>query len=172
MRRTKQIVLLIIGSILTLLGIISSDQPPKVLVPEEELLGITTMGETQSNIVARVIDGDTLELISGEKVRLIGIDASETKEDQCYSLEAKLALEQAVLDRSIELEKDSSDTDRYDRLLRYIWIDGQMVNKILVETGYAKAKAYPPDTRYQLELETAQLRAQAQDKGLWSSCPQ
>ena len=133
----------------------------------KQTLGIQDINQ---GIVTRVIDGDTLVINDTHTVRLIGIDAPEEKGIECYSDEATLALKNLVLNKTVTLSKDTSDTDRYDRLLRYIWIDDQFINQELVNNGFAIAKAYPPDTKYQDILQSAQSQAQAQQVGLWYHC--
>lgn len=124
----------------------------------------------ETAMVTRVIDGDTLEINHQTKVRLIGIDAPETKPNDCYALESKLALEALTLNHQVTLETDVSNTDLYQRLLRYIWINGQLINQELIRQGYAIAKAYPPDTKYRSQLNQAQQEAQAETLGLWQYC--
>ncbi len=128
------------------------------------------------HLVTRVIDGDTIELESGKKVRYIGIDTPETKhpnqEVECYGQEATEKNWALVLNKQVRLEKDVSNTDRYGRLLRYVYIDGQMVNELLVREGYAVASPYPPDVKYQSRLQGAEQLAREENKGLWGAACQ
>jgi len=117
--------------------------------------------------VSRVIDGDTIELASGEHVRYIGIDTPELSPLEPYGREAKEANRELVEGKMVRLEIDTSETDRYDRLLRYVWIDDKMANLELVRLGLAEAKAYPPDTRYQVILEAAETEAKLAGRGMW-----
>jgi micrococcal nuclease len=123
--------------------------------------------------VLRVTDGDTIEvaLVNGTyKLRFIGIDAPEIDEP-CYG-EAKQFSSYLVFSQGkvVYLEKDTSEVDAYDRLLRYVWLITPdryvMVNAELIGMGYAIAKAYPPDTKYQTYLE--QMEQQALQSGLTS----
>lgn len=117
-------------------------------------------------IVTRVIDGDTVELNTGERVRLILIDAPESGEE-CYK-EAKSRLEQLVLNKEVRLEKDVSETDRYGRLLRYVYVGSTFVNYQLVREGLAYASPYPPDIKYKVQIEEAQKLAEEEAVGcLW-----
>ncbi|MCH8051403.1 MAG: thermonuclease family protein, partial [Chloroflexi bacterium] len=69
---------------------------------------------------------------------------------------------------TIGLERDVSDTDRFGRLLRYVWLNSQeMVNAILVREGYAQSSAYPPDVRYQELLDGLEAEARSAERGLW-----
>ncbi len=116
-------------------------------------------------IVERVIDGDTFDLVDGRRVRLIGVDAPERGDR--YFAEATEALEALLKEKTIQIEKDESDTDKYTRLLRYVYIDGVFINKKLVGEGWARARAYYPDTRYHKTLEEAEQRAQELRIGMW-----
>lgn len=127
--------------------------------------------------VTRVIDGDTIEVRIGAqtyKVRYIGIDTPETahpsKPVECYGQEASAYNRSLVDGRRVELEKDVSETDRYGRLLRYVWVDGQMVNAILVRDGYAQVSTYPPDVKYPDMFLQLQQGAREAGRGLWSAC--
>lgn len=123
--------------------------------------------------VKRVIDGDTIELDNGKKVRYIGIDTPETvnprKLVQCYGLEASSKNKALVEGKKIRLEKDITETDKYKRLLRYVYLeDGTFVNLLLVEEGYATSYSYPPDIKYQDDFIRAQDKAKEAGKGLWA----
>ncbi|HEX7123339.1 MAG TPA: thermonuclease family protein [Gemmatimonadaceae bacterium] len=133
--------------------------------------------------VVRVVDGDTLEVRIGGQVatvRIIGVDTPETVDPRqpvmCYGPEASAYTRQLVDQAAgrILLEKDVSETDRYGRLLRYVWLehpDGRrMLNYELVAQGYAQVSTYPPDVRYQELFLQAQREAQAAGRGLWGAC--
>ena len=124
--------------------------------------------------VTRVIDGDTIEVnIAGRiyKVRYIGIDAPELSDERAevYLLarEATRYNRELVEGNNIRLEKDISETDRYGRLLRYVYADDIFVNAELVAQGLAWAKAYPPDTKYQDYLEEREAEAKQAGRGVW-----
>ncbi len=127
-----------------------------------------TTEKEEGVLVTRVIDGDTIELETGEKVRYIGIDTPE--KDECYFEAAKRENELLVLDKRVKLEKDVSETDRYGRLLRYVEAGEIFVNDYLVRSGYALASSYPPDIDRQLQLREAQIEAKTFARGLWNEC--
>lgn len=106
---------------------------------------------TESGIVTRVIDGDTLVLQNGEKVRLICVDTPERGEKGFKK--AKEFLEQLVLNKKVLLEKDITNRDKYDRLLRYVYVNDIFVNKEIVKQGYGKVYRYEPDTKRCKEIE-------------------
>lgn len=125
--------------------------------------------------VIRIVDGDTIEIESGQKIRYIGMDTPETvhptKGKQCFGEEAKHRNEELVLGKNVRLEKDVNETDRYGRLLRYVWVDDTLVNKQLVLDGFAFARSYPPDITRQDELRAAEAEARGKNRGLWGVCP-
>lgn len=86
---------------------------------------------------------------------------------ECFGHEARDYNEGLVLGKTVELEKDVSETDQFGRLLRYVWLDGEMVNATLVRDGYAQASAYPPDVKYQSLFSTLQAEARDAARGLW-----
>ena len=123
--------------------------------------------------VARVIDGDTIVMENGDHVRLIGIDAPEiepTNNSECFAEEAKQYLTKLVENQSVTLEKDVSETDKYNRKLRYIYKDAVFINAELVKLGFAKAFAYEPDVRFKDLLKDYQLQAKQNNLGLWKEC--
>lgn len=125
---------------------------------------------SQETIVTRIIDGDTIELSTGERVRYIGIDTPERYE--CFFQEAKLANEKLVLNKKVRLVKDISQNDKYGRLLRYVYVDKVFVNNHLVKEGYAYVSTYPPDVRFQELFIQSQQLAREKQKGFWfeSAC--
>ena len=117
-----------------------------------------------------VVDGDTLDVrIAGvvERVRLIGVNAPERGE--CLYAEATEGLVDLLGDGSLRLESDTSDRDRYGRLLRYVWAGETLVNERLVLDGLAIARRYEPDTTMAERFETAQDRATDRRAGLWGA---
>lgn len=126
-------------------------------------------------LVKRAIDGDTIELQNGQKVRYIGVDTPETvnskKPVQCFGKEAFAYNKNLVEGKKIKLVKDVSETDKYSRLLRYVYLeDGKFVNLKLVKEGYAYAATYPPDVKFASIFVEAQTEARLAKAGLWSKC--
>jgi endonuclease YncB( thermonuclease family) len=134
----------------------------------EEDLPLYPSGETTTASVIRIIDGDTIEVEQygiQYKVRYIGVDTPESDEPG-YD-EAADANSDLVWGKDVTLEKDVSETDRYGRLLRYVWVDGYMVNAILIGTGYAEAVEYKPDIYYADNFNILEIYAQNNLSGLW-----
>jgi micrococcal nuclease len=128
--------------------------------------------------VVRVIDGDTIEVSIGGKtykVRYIGIDTPETKHPEkpveWMGKEAAAKNEELVGGKVVGLEKDISETDKYGRLLRYVWVGNLMVNAELVWLGYAQVSTYPPDVRYEDLFLEMQREAMEAGRGLWGPTP-
>ena len=148
--------------------------PSPTVAPVEKKLSTPSLGsqEREKVKVIRVIDGDTIELEDGRRVRYIGIDTPETvdpqKPVQCFGKEASLENKKLVEGKQIEMEKDISETDQYGRLLRYVWVEGIFVNEYLVREGFAHAVTFPPDVRYQELFLEAERKAREEGKGFWS----
>lgn len=182
-KRLSAIIQLILVTFLIIIYAIGLANPVSLFLSETNdnsrtlIQGVTTESTTEPDeyIVSEVIDGDTIRVSTGDTIRYIGIDTPETKHPQvgieCFGPEAGRFNEQLVLGKAVRLERDVSDTDRYGRLLRYVWLDGKMVNQLLVSEGYAEARAYPPDTKYQERFEQAETEAKENGLGIWGYCP-
>jgi len=116
-------------------------------------------------LVTRVIDGDTIELANGYRVRYLGIDTPEAGEP--FSKEATAKNKQLVEGKIIELQKGKRDQDEYERLLRYVYVDGLFVNAELVTQGYATAYIFDPDERYSQVLVQLEQYAKLRNIRLW-----
>ncbi|MCO4104291.1 thermonuclease family protein [Enterococcus faecalis] len=126
----------------------------------------------------RHVDGDTTVLrIDGkeQKVRFLLVDTPETvnlkTKVQTFGLEASKRTKELLSTASeITFEYDSGDkTDRYGRVLGYIFVDGTLLQKTLVSEGLARvAYVKEPNTKYLLELEEAQEKAKNESLGIWS----
>lgn len=150
--------------------------------------------KTESNIklikarVIRSVDGDTFEAKldeSGkvEKVRLILVNTPETVKPnspvEAYGKEASEFTKKSLLDKTIYLQKDVSDTDKYGRYLYYIWLEqpkdfsekeitSKMFNAILLTKGYAQVMTVPPNIKYADLFIRLQMEARDGKKGLWN----
>ncbi|HOB16609.1 MAG TPA: thermonuclease family protein [Defluviitoga sp.] len=148
---------------------------------EEKLLKIPI--SLEKGVVTRIIDGDTVEIeIDGKiyKTRFVGIDTPEsTTKIEPFGLEASLFTTKELLGKTVYLEKDVSETDRYGRLLRYIWLEPpneindleirtKMFNAILLLNGFAKISTFPPDVKYEEYFLTYSKEAQENNLGLWA----
>ena len=132
-------------------------------------------GSRTSVTVSRVVDGDTVEITPAkdgiEDLRFIGVDTPETRDPDCgvqpYGDEASEFTESELEGEEVELEFDEDREDRYNRLLAYVYKDGDMFNETLLEEGYAQVYTVPPNDRYVDRFEEAQEEAQAAERGIW-----
>jgi len=125
-----------------------------------------TPPSTDTVTVTKVIDGDTIELSDGRRVRYIGINTPER--DQPFYQEASETNRQLVERREIRLEFDQDTFDQYGRTLAYIWVEGQMVNLTMLKLGFANAFTVPPNVRYEAEFRAAEREAREAERGLWA----
>lgn len=123
--------------------------------------------------VQRVVDGDTLLLANGHRVRLIGANTPETVRPNCpvepWGPEAAEYTRQFVAGGQIRLQFDGRPTDKYGRVLAHVWVGEQMLGEELIRAGLAKAVTrydYDPDVK--ARLRTAENQAKAARRGIWS----
>jgi micrococcal nuclease len=155
------------------------------LVPGATATPLEPGAALQEGVVMRVVDGDTIWVRFGGRdwrVRYIGIDAPELGDvvPEPWAVEATEANRRLVEGQSVYLERDVSETDRFGRLLRYVWlpppgeespIGWRMVNLELVRAGFAHAVSFPPDIAYQEALVAAEAEAREEAAGLWAEEP-
>lgn len=133
---------------------------------------------SNSYSVDRVVDGDTIVVSrpseSEQKVRLIGINSPESVDPrravQCYGKEASDYLKLLLTGKQVTLVSDASqsDRDKYDRLLRYVFLDTENINQRMIADGYAYEYTYDVPYKYQLDFKSAQNNAEINRLGLWS----
>ncbi|MFW5976601.1 MAG: thermonuclease family protein [Bacillota bacterium] len=124
--------------------------------------------------VSKIIDGDTIEIESGEKIRLIGIDTPELNSDnnsgsEYYGKRAKKYIKKLIgKDQIVYLEYGEEVRDSYDRLLAYIYLpDGTFLNARILREGYSYLLTVPPNIKYLNLLEEIAKKAREKNKGLW-----
>jgi endonuclease YncB( thermonuclease family) len=127
-------------------------------------------------MVRAVIDGDTIDVTTIGRVRLLGIDAPEVGRGfdtaAPFGREARDRLTQLILHRWVRLEQEGATVDVYNRHLAYVMTeDGVFVNAALVRDGLARISARVPLTRLP-ELQRAEAEAQTSRRGMWGSAPQ
>jgi endonuclease YncB( thermonuclease family) len=137
---------------------------------------------TPNAFVTKVVDGDTIEAdLEGEivRVRYLGADTPETvdprKPVQCFGKRASDENKKLVEGKSVLLTKDVSEVDKYNRLLRHVYVLGEngsviFVNDYLIRNGFAKVLTIPPDVKFQEQFLEAQLQARQNKLGLWNEC--
>lgn len=163
----------------------SNDQvkvsPSSNILGERAATGSSQPNSNQARVL-KVVDGDTIEVeISGviRKLRYIGVNTPETVDPrrpvQCFGKEASNENKRLLEGKIVVLEKDISETDKYSRLLRYVYLkldDGStlFVNDYLVRQGFAQVNTYPPDVKYADRFKAAEKEARENGRGLWSKC--
>lgn len=148
----------------------------------------TEPGGYEDATVVRVVDGDTIAvridgIVAGAgaglaevgreySVRLIGIDTPESVKPnspvECFGREASAAATALLDGERVRLVKDVEETDRYERLLRYVYLGDELANARLVLNGYASAYTYPPNVRHSELFVQLEREARENDRGLWS----
>lgn len=125
--------------------------------------------------VTKVVDGDTIDVLIGDKketVRFVLVDTPETKDPskpvEPFGPEASNFTTDTLSGKEVKLEKDVSERDKYGRLLMYVWLDDKMVNELLLEKGLARVAIYQPDVKYVDKFREIQKKAQQAGTGIWS----
>jgi micrococcal nuclease len=121
---------------------------------------------TQAAVVKYVVDGDTVELADGRKVRYIGINTPER--GQPFYAEATEMNRQFVENKPVQLEFDLETFDRYGRTLAYVWSNGVQVNYQMIRQGYANAFTVQPNVRYDQLFRQMEREAREAGRGLWA----
>lgn len=153
------------------------------------IIGDDSSSVYEKATVTRIVDGDTIVVdIDGNSktVRFVGVNTPETKHPtkgvEYYGKEASQFTTKMLEGKTVYLQKDVSDTDRYNRLLRFIWlnkpatntptneeIEKNMFNAILVANGYANVSTYAPDNTYENIFITLENKAKENKIGMWAN---
>ena len=128
--------------------------------------GKTEVEQQTVNTVTYIVDGDTFDIASGERIRMIGIDTPER--GKYFYKEAKVRLAELIEGKEVILTKDISETDRYGRLLRHVYYKDVWINKQMIDEGYAKFVTFPPDVMHVEVFEQAQQGARDNNVGIWN----
>ena len=138
------------------------------------LIGGAPTAYAASN-VSKVVDGDTITMSNGEKVRLLQIDTPELASRECYADQARIALVKLLSQSgkvTLTTDPNLDKVDRYGRSLRYVFIGKTNVNLKLVEIGAAAPYFYRSEKGvYAVQILKAAQTAQKLGLGLWSTCP-
>lgn len=139
---------------------------------KEEKVNLDDLGTYK---VVRVVDGDTFIInYNGkeERVRLIGVDTPESvhpneEKNTAFGKKVSNFSKEKLTNKEVQIEFDVSQRDKYGRLLCYVYVDGQMYNKLLLEEGLAKVATYPPNIKYVEDFTKIQKEARENKKGMW-----
>lgn len=146
-------------------GDVTSGAPPARQVPQ---------GKVVEARVVNVVDGTLIEVdIAGQlfRVRYLGVELTQSTETSVPSL-TQVALEFnrfLVAGRAVELERGSTETDITGNLLRYVYVDGEMVNMALLTNGYVTVSSFPVDFEYKMQFLLAEENAKGSARGIWAA---
>lgn len=138
-------------------------------------------GQLQENTwykVSKITDGDTFYVTTSSsekyKIRLIGIDALETRnvgvkvQKEYFGTKAKIFVTQLLKNKKVKLTFDVQKTDRYGRVLAYVYLEnGIFLNQYLVEKGYAVVSTFPPNVKFVEKFTQAERNARKLKLGMW-----
>lgn len=160
---------------------LKKDQVIKEALTQQEQDQLAKNLNLEAVTVQRVVDGDTIKLTDGRRIRLIGVNTPEsTTRTEEYGKEAGTYTTSKLTGKQIWLQKDVSETDRYDRYLRIVWtavptnimneneIRTKMFNADLVINGYAEPSTYLPDVKYSEYFVKFAREARENNTGLWA----
>ncbi len=144
-----------------------------VPTPDAKPIRLSAPLQRSLHQVAKVLDGDTIVLKGGERVRLLGINAPEIegrhRDGEPGGMAAKEWLQEKLQGRNVYLEYDWQKQDHYERLLAHLYLlNGEHLNLTLVEKGLAMVNLLPPNLRHADAMIRAQQRAERQKLGIWS----
>jgi micrococcal nuclease len=128
----------------------------------------------ESYRVQRVVDGDTLVLTDGTRVRLLGVDTPETKHPNIppepLGAEASEFTRRHIEGRTVTLQFDWERRDRYHRVLAYVYLDDWMLNEELIRAGFSRAETrFPYSSAMKRRFRAAEKEARENSRGLWAS---
>jgi len=173
MSRFFQVLLVILG--LLLVRFLGIPLPPLGPTPpaNEHGQNPATAPETVDVFVKRVVDGDTLLLENGDRVRLLGIDTPETKKPDTpvapFGPEASEFTRQLVEGRTVTLVFDRERFDKYRRILAFVYVDNICVNEEILRNGLSKAHLqYPYRSDMKTRFRAAEKEARERNLGIWS----
>ncbi|MCL5675986.1 MAG: thermonuclease family protein [Patescibacteria group bacterium] len=137
---------------------ISNSKPQNILLPQ---------AKDGNYKIVKVIDGDTVVLETGEKLRYLGINAPELNKP--LGLSAQKFNQELVGGKTVRLEFDRDKLDKYGRLLAYVWLDNMLVNERMVEEGYARVYLieHTAKLKYLERLQKAEQLAKNAKRGVW-----
>lgn len=133
----------------------------------------TPPATAKKHTVTRVVDGDTVDLSNGTRTRILGVNTPETKDPrkpvEYYGKEASAFTEKMLTGQTVLIQPGTQPTDRYGRLLAWIWLeDGRFYNALLVAEGFAQVATYSDNPEHADMLRLCQREAMEAKRGLWA----
>jgi len=147
MRKVFKFLLALLGGLLLVIAGLFVGRSQLKQSPAIESIPVRTV---RHGVVDYVIDGDTIVLESGERIRYLGIDAPE--KDKPFFAQATAENKKLVEDQEVSFELDVQEKDKYGRTLAYIWLEGKMINLELAKLEYVEILVFPPNLKYQDEF--------------------
>jgi micrococcal nuclease len=135
-----------------------------------------------TNILVRsVLDGDTIQLEDGRKVRFLNMDTPETVKRNypvmCYGPEASTFVKTMLSDKKVTIVFDKETVDQYDRTLAFVFLAGtdtsnieNSINAQMLKLGYARENSYSPNTTYRKKFKELEALAKTNRIGFWGKC--
>jgi len=161
--------LFLVGLFLILTPFIAPKIERKIEEAKQE--GKTALEESGFMVVKEVIGGDTIELITGEKVKYLGVVAPDLEANECYTVEALNKNKELLGGYRVKLVAGGQDQDESEFLLRYVYLpDGTFVNLELLKGGFVDIDASGLGAEFKEEFETAVLEAKEAEAGRWGEC--
>jgi len=141
---------------------------------EVEAGTFSQIGTSRWVTVSTVYDGDTFKTVSGEKVRLLGINTPEVARDdnpgEPLAEQATLGLKRLIQGETVRLEFDKEQKDRYGRLLAHVYLrDGTWTNSQMVELGLAHSYTFAPNFKHSADLLKRERTAREKKLGIWAT---
>jgi micrococcal nuclease len=130
-------------------------------------------GGPDTGKVTRVVDGDTIDLESGERIRYLMVNTPETTggKNECYGSNATQFNTDMVLNKTVELRYDVEKEDQFGRTLAYVSVDGMEINRLIVERGFGCVLHIPPNGDDRLaEFNMLEQTARLSMRGVWGAC--
>ena len=155
----------------------NDNSEPNYDITETFEFGNTERIDENAYRVESVVDGDTIKINyngSLTSVRIIGVDTPETVDPrttiECFGVEASDYLKQKIGGKTIRIAADTTqaDRDKYNRLLRYIYLDGEDIGLSIIANGYGHEYTYNTPYVHQTVYKKAQSEAESNNKGLWA----
>lgn len=136
------------------------------IIPLIALVFLAAGNRITTTRVKAVHDGDTFTTVEGWQVRMLGIDAPELY--QPGGDIARDILGGYLLNKTVKLEPDREDKDRYGRLLRYVYVGDTLINAEMVRKGYAAFQPFQESLKLADTLAKLEETAARIGKGLWA----
>ena len=170
-------VMLVIAAFALLIVGCANVKERSVLSPKPTL-GTSDDQKFSTGKVVRVIDGVTIEVKMGDEIVTVRYLGLSVPDKEAFGPDGASIYDKAlqfnrflVEDHGVEMERDGVNVDSMGHLLRYVYVDGEMVNKVVLTNGYAKLSDSPRDYKHKMVFAIAQEGAKEGRRGYWEPPP-